>query len=75
MYQFELQNSKVDCITINAPNEATARQKAMEHWHGSPKPFGLAAQSFCNPVTPRRKALYPKAWTGLGLYLISQKEY
>ena len=68
MFQFEFQNSNAEHVKINAPNEAMARQKAMEHWHGSPKPFGLAAQSFCNPVTPRRKALYPKAWTGLGLY-------
>ncbi len=74
MFQFEFQNSKVDRVVITAPDEATARQKAMEHWHGSPKPFGLAQQSFCDPITPRKKAVYPKVWTGEGLYLISQKD-
>lgn len=74
MYQFEFQNSNVYRVTINAPNEAAARQKAMEHWYGPPKPFGLAAQSALFPITPRGKAVYPKTWLGKGLFLISQKE-
>lgn len=70
MFDFKFSNSEARRITVSAPDEAKARQKAMEHYHGMPEPFGLAAQSGLFPVTPRPKAVYPKEWTGLGLSLI-----
>ena len=60
MFQFEFSNSEANRVTISAPDEAKARQKAMEHWYGKVKPFGMAAQSGLFPVIPRPKAVYPK---------------
>ena len=70
MSKFEFQNCNADRIAIEASNEAEARSKAMEHWYGKPKPFGMAPQSSLFPITPRPKAVYPEEWLGKGLWLI-----
>ncbi len=67
MPTFRVRSNNTGTVTITASDEAQARRRAMQKFHGAPQPFGYVARKFGETGRDVRPAVSPREWTGAGL--------